>query len=205
MLSAPPSRPSARLAALANFLTTRSRLSLEMWSMNRTPLRWSISCCRQVARRPVAVELLLLAVEIEIFHPHLRGPRRRPRRIPGSTGSPPRRSPSRPSATAVPGLMKTRGSGGSSFLARSMVTTRRGTPTWIAASPMPGASYMVSNMSSTSLLDLAVDLLHRLGDEPQPLVRQDQDFAQRHGARCKGSGETGQCSAGWGAGGPVPG
>ena len=24
-------------------------------------------------------------------------------------------------------------------------------PTWMAASPMPGASYMVSNMSSTSL------------------------------------------------------
>ena len=27
---------------------------------------------------------------------------------------------------------------------------RLGTPTWIAASPMPGASYMVSNMSATS-------------------------------------------------------
>ena len=32
-----------------------------------------------------------------------------------------------------------------------MVTTRLATPTWTAASPMPGASYMVSNMSSTSL------------------------------------------------------
>ena len=32
-----------------------------------------------------------------------------------------------------------------------MVTTRTGTPTWIAASPMPGASYMVSNMSATSV------------------------------------------------------
>jgi hypothetical protein len=31
-----------------------------------------------------------------------------------------------------------------------MVTTRLGVPTWIAASPIPGASYMVSNMSSTS-------------------------------------------------------
>ena len=29
---------------------------------------------------------------------------------------------------------------------------RLGTPTWMAASPMPGASYMVSNMSSTSFL-----------------------------------------------------
>ena len=33
-----------------------------------------------------------------------------------------------------------------------MVTTRTGSPIWIAASPMPGASYMVSNMSSTSFL-----------------------------------------------------
>ena len=30
---------AARLAALANFLTTRSRLRREMWSMNKTPLR----------------------------------------------------------------------------------------------------------------------------------------------------------------------
>jgi len=32
----------------------------------------------------------------------------------------------------------------------SMVTTRFGTPTWIAARPTPGASYIVSNMSATS-------------------------------------------------------
>ncbi len=31
-----------------------------------------------------------------------------------------------------------------------MVTTRCATPTWIAARPMPGAAYMVSNMSATS-------------------------------------------------------
>jgi hypothetical protein len=30
---------SARLAALANFLITRLRLSLDKWSMNSTPLR----------------------------------------------------------------------------------------------------------------------------------------------------------------------
>src|SRR4029077_18646067 len=44
----------SRFAALANFLITRERLSLEMWSMKSTPLRWSISCCRQVANRPFA-------------------------------------------------------------------------------------------------------------------------------------------------------
>src|ERR1700761_295101 len=36
-----------------------------------------------------------------------------------------------------------------------MVTTRFATPIWMAASPMPGALYMVSNMSSTSLRMLA--------------------------------------------------
>ena len=64
--------------------------------------------------------------------------------------------------------------------------SRTGSPTWIAASPMPGASYMVSNMSSTSLRISAVDLRDRLGDEPQPLVRQDEDVAQGHDARFKG-------------------
>ena len=37
------------------------------------------------------------------------------------------------------------------FFDRSMVITRLATPTWIAARPMPGALYIVSNMSSTSL------------------------------------------------------
>ena len=56
----------------------------------------------------------------------------------------------------ISGLMKTCGFFGSSFLATSMVTMRCGAPTWIAASPTPGASYMVSNMSSTSLRTSAV-------------------------------------------------
>ena len=37
-----------------------------------------------------------------------------------------------------------------------MVISRCGCATWIAASPMPGASYMVSNMSSASLRISAV-------------------------------------------------
>src|SRR5258707_149213 len=59
-------------------------------------------------------------------------------------------------------LIKARGRGVlspfSSRLARSMVISRRGGATWIAASPMPGASYMVSNMSSASLRISAVPL-----------------------------------------------
>ena len=31
-----------------------------------------------------------------------------------------------------------------------MVTTRSATPIWMAASPIPGAAYIVSNMSSIS-------------------------------------------------------
>ena len=56
--------------------------------------------------------------------------------------------------------MKTRGCGVGLallfFLARSIVIRRNGWATWIAASPMPGASYMVSNMSSASLRISAV-------------------------------------------------
>lgn len=40
------------LACLMNFFVTRSRLSLEIWSMNKTPLRWSISCWRAVDSKP---------------------------------------------------------------------------------------------------------------------------------------------------------
>src|SRR5882724_6827876 len=45
---------AARLAALENFFSTRSRLSLDRGSTNSTPLRWSISCWMQVANRPSA-------------------------------------------------------------------------------------------------------------------------------------------------------
>ena len=65
---------ASRFAALVNFLMTRSRLSLEMWSMNSTPLRWSISCCRQVASSPLASTSCWLAVEIEVADLHLGGP-----------------------------------------------------------------------------------------------------------------------------------
>src|SRR6478672_3848859 len=54
--------------------------------------------------------------------------------------------------------MNTCGLLGSSFLAVSTVTTRCATPTWMAASPTPGALYIVSNMSSTSVRRSAVML-----------------------------------------------
>ena len=98
----------------------------------------------------VGLDLVRLAVEIEVADLDRAPAARPPRSIPGSTGSPPRGSLLSSDVQTISGLMKTCGSFGSSFLARSMVTTRLGTPIWIAASPMPGASYMVSNMSSTS-------------------------------------------------------
>ena len=38
--------------------------------MNSTPLVWSISCCRQVASRPLGLDLLRLAFEVEELHLH---------------------------------------------------------------------------------------------------------------------------------------
>ena len=55
----------------------------------------------------------------------------------------------------ISGLMNTSGLRVSSFFDKSMMMTRLATPTWMPASPMPGAAYMVSNISSTSLRRLA--------------------------------------------------
>ena len=58
-----------------------------------------------------------------------------------------------------------------------MVTTRCGTPIWMAASPMPGAAYMVSNMSSTSARSDLSTAFTGVGFQPQPLVGKDEDVA----------------------------
>ena len=124
--------------------------------MNSTPLRWSISCCRQVARRP-SPGSLAPALAIEIFRPHLG----RPRHLLVKFGD-------RQAALLVSGplmgvpdnsgLMKTCGSGRLFLLGEVHGDDAPGTPTWMAASPIPGASYMVSNMSSMSLRS-SVDFL----------------------------------------------
>ena len=59
---------------------------------------------------------------------------------------------------------------------------RSGSPTWIAASPMPGASYMVSSMSSASLRDRVVDALDRLGNLAQQGIGKNDERLDRHGA-----------------------
>ena len=56
------SRVGSSLRALASFLRTMSRFSRDRWSMNSTPSRWSISCWRQTASRPVDLFLVALAV-----------------------------------------------------------------------------------------------------------------------------------------------
>ena len=95
-----------------------------MWSMNRTPLRWSISCCRQVREQAVGLDLVLLCRRGRGISPSPAPAARPPRNIPGSTGSLPRRSSVSSDDHTISGLMNTCGSFGSSFLARSMVTTR---------------------------------------------------------------------------------
>jgi hypothetical protein len=55
-----------------------------------------------------------------------------------------------------------------------MVTMRRGTPTWIAARPMPGASFVHEAQQ------FVVDALDRLADEPQLRVRQGDDVEKSH-------------------------
>ena len=74
----------------------------------------------------------------------------RPRRPRGSTGTPPRWSPAPPSAQSISGLMHTIGSGGSSLPAQSITKTCFITPSCVAASPIPGASYIVASMSAAS-------------------------------------------------------
>ena len=66
--------------------------------------------------------------------------------------------------------------------------TRRGTPIWMAASPMPGASYMVSSMSSISAPQFGVDRLYRLGFQPQPGVGKDEDVALGHNVDLRSGG-----------------
>ena len=54
-----------------------------------------------------------------------------------------------PDWAMISGLMNTRSWSWVSEM--SMTMTRSCTSTWVAASPMPGAAYMVSAMSSTSV------------------------------------------------------
>ena len=46
---------------------------------------------------------------------------------------------------------------------------------------------MVSNMSSASARNAGVDALDRLGNEPQPLVRNFEDVPQRHSGDVSGA------------------
>ena len=75
-----------------------------------------------------------------------------------------------------------------------MVTTRSGTPTWIAASPMPGASYMVSNMSATRVRMSSP--IFSTGFETVRNLLSGRMMMSRSAmkSRCKGSAGCGQCA-----------
>ena len=50
------------------------RFSADRWSTNRTPSRWSISCCRQAASRPSPSISRFRAGFVEIAHFYAGGP-----------------------------------------------------------------------------------------------------------------------------------
>ena len=141
------SAPGGRLGEL---LDHHVALQLREVVDEQPPSRWSISCWRQVARSPFGLDLLALAVAIEIAHAHRRRPLDlgvvfRDRQAALLVD----RALVRADQT-ISGLTRKSGVGSAppSSLATSMAMSRRGTPTWIAARPMPGAAYMVSSMSS---------------------------------------------------------
>ena len=115
------------------------------------------------------------------------GPGGRPRRIArGPTGSLRYRAPPGPNGSRISGLMKTRGSRtgsppSSSGSCRSMTSRRFGTPTWTAARPMPGAAYIVSNMSAISARVSSVDRLDGGRDLAQARIGHFEDGEQGHG------------------------
>ena len=71
-------------------------------------------------------------------------------------------------------------SGSFLFSETSMTIKRLWKSTWVAARPMPGAAYMVSNMSSTSFANAGVEHLDRLGLGAQTGVRVLEDLQARH-------------------------
>ena len=74
-----------------------------------------------------------------------------------------------------------------------MVTTRLGMPTWMAAKPDAGRVVHGLEHVLDELADAGVDFLHRFGYLPQPLVRQNENVAQRHGGDVSGRPGIGQC------------
>ena len=158
--------------------------------MNRMPLRWSTSCCRHVESRPLASISCSFSFEIEISHLDLR------RAFHVAVGFRNRKAALLIDRLFIGGPHDLRIDEDLRVLRLLLLGEVHGdhalaVPIWMAASPMPGASYMVSNMSSTSLRIPRIDLFDRLGDFAEPLVRQDQDFAHGHGGDVSGRVPTG--------------
>ena len=74
----------------------------------------------------------------------------------------------------------------------SITTRRRGTPTCTAASPTPGASYIVSSMSSISRRKLVVDALDRRRELAQDRIGKGDDRQLRHAREIGKSAQCGQ-------------
>ena len=147
--------------------------------MNSTPLVWSISCCRQVASRPVGLDLVRLAVEVEIFDAHRRRPLDflvvfRDRQAAFLVGRLLVRFPDdfridedlRRLRIVLLGEVH-----GDHALRHADLDG--GKPD--AGRRVHGLEHVVDQLAQR-----LVDRLHRLGFQPQPLVGDDEDVADRH-------------------------
>ena len=161
--------------------------------MNSTPLSVVDLVLQANGQQPARLQLLLLAVEVEILHPHLR----RPLDVLVEFRD-------REAALLVHALLVRRPhhlriDEDALHLVVVLLRQVHGDDALGHADldgGEPDAGRLVHGLEHVGdeLLHLRVDLLDRFGDEPQPLVGEDQDVAQRHAARCKRSPEIGQCS-----------
>ena len=141
---------SVCFAALVNFLMARSRFSRDKMIDEQFAVEMVDLVLEAGGEQALGLDLAALVVAVEIAHPDLR----RARDLLVIFGH-------RQAAFLVDRFLfrgfddlrigeNIAARGSSSFLARSITSTRLATPIWIAARPMPGASYMVSSMSSIS-------------------------------------------------------
>ena len=160
--------------------------------MNKTPLVWSISCCRQVASRPLASISCGLPSRSRYLTLHRRRPLDllvifRDRQAAFLVGRLLVRLPGhfridedlRRLRLVLLGEVH-----GDHALRHADLDG--GKPD--AGRRIHGLEHVVDQRAQR-----LVDRRHRLGFEPQPLVGEDEDVAHRHGRDVRGSAQRGQC------------
>ena len=126
----------------------RLRLRGERYSTKTLPLMWSISCWMHTAIRPSASITRLLPFSSSA-RTRTWVARSTPSYMPGTERQPSSRVWRSSLSHSISGLIST--TRWSRVSETSITTTRWCTSTWVAAKPTPLASYMVSNISFTSV------------------------------------------------------